>query len=82
MAKKNRTNETCNAITEIRKILASSSVQAGLLQQNLEQQEKELLNYLYEEVKKKTRQTKRAKASVKKAENPNNPQKGGADASR
>ena len=82
MAKVNRTKEICGAITEIRKILASSSVQAGLLRKSLEQQEKDLLNDLYEEVKKKIRQTKRAKVVVKKPENSNNPTKGGSDENR
>lgn len=71
MAKKNRTNEICDAITEIRKILVSSSVQADLLRQNLEQKEKDLLNDLYEEVKKKTRRTKRTNMVAKQAENSN-----------
>ena len=82
MVKRNRINEICEAISEIRKIMASGSVQSGLLKESLEQKERALLNDLFEEVKKKTRQTKRAKVVVKKPENSNRPMKGGGDDSR
>ena len=82
MVKRNRINEICEAIAEIREIMASGSVQSGLLRESLEQKERALLNDLFEEVNKKPRQTKRTKTAVKKAENSNRPMKGGGDDSR
>ena len=71
MVKRNRINEICEAIAEIREIMASGSVQSGLLRESLEQKERAFLNVLYEAVTTKTRQTKRTKTAVKKAENHN-----------
>jgi len=53
MAKKNLIKEVCDAITEIKKILASPDVKNELLRKTLENRKLELLNELYEAVKKK-----------------------------
>jgi hypothetical protein len=81
VVKRNRKNEICEAIAEIRKIMTSSSVKAVLLRESLEKQEKILLNDLYEEVKTKTRGATRTKTVAKKAENPNTLKRGGNDES-
>jgi len=53
MAKKNLINEICDAITEIKKILASPGVKNELLIKTLENRELELLHDLHEAIEKR-----------------------------
>ena len=53
MAKKNLINEICDAITEIKEILASPGVKNELLRKTLENRELELLHDLHAAIEKR-----------------------------
>ena len=61
MAKKNIFNEICDAITEIKKILASPDVKNELLRKTLGDRLLELLNELYEAHIKGTSRSKKTR---------------------
>ena len=79
MAKANLANIICDAITDIKNILASSTVKSPLLMERLKREEQQLQNELYEEIRKKRSPFKRQKAGSPNTPIPKKINQGGQD---